>query len=324
MKIVIKKRVIEDFTYTVLIIILLFSLFVGIPLTTKNVIGANITNETVIARVNVSNTEPTLYEVKISDPTPPIDLNPGGVYVVTCNGSVYDINGYDDISNVNATLYFNTVASNAEDDNSTHYTNSSCGSCDEIPGSGSNNGSCYCKFAVQYYANVGDWYCNMTVTDSGSQTSSENTSNFRINEVLGIDVFGNLIDYGNLSVSETSRPIPENVTNIGNIPINVTIRGYGGANESTGINFSMLCDEGANITFEQTRFTLYNDTLFADMYNLSNQTTQIINYTIPKRTNNTYYGNSTNATFWRLQVPVGVSGICNGTVIFGAVDATTS
>lgn len=297
-------------------------IFLGLPFATNNVFGLNVTNATVIARVNVSNTEPTIYKVKIDSPVPPIDLTANAATTVICNGSIQDTNGFDDIKNVSARFYDITVASNASDDNNTHYTNSSCGNCTAVPGTNNQNGSCLCQFGVQYYANNAVWQCNMTINDSGGIARDENSSFVTINEVLGISIENSILDYGNLSVTQISNLIRQNVTNGGNIPINVTVRGFGGDNESIGQNLSMICEAGSNITFDNQRFYPGNNTAFGDMYNLTNQTRQIFNLTIPQRTTDSGLGNSSNSTFWRLQIPVGASGVCNGTIIFGAKDGT--
>ena len=328
----IKRKQLRQAGFVLVSAFIIVVAMLGVSVTTDSVIGANVTNQTVIARVNVTNTEPTLYKVEITSPPLPIDLTPGGVTVVICNGSVHDINEFDDITNVNATFYQTTVASNATDDNSTHYTNSTClaggQTCSAIVGSNNQNGSCICNFAVQYYANNGNWQCNMTITDSGNLKSSENSTFVTINEVLGIDVETTTIDFGNLSVTQVSNPTRENVTNTGNVPINITVRNYGGDNETIGENVSMICDPNvgatANITFNNMRFDVNNrsQNVFNDMVNITNQTRQVANLTIPKRTSNAGFGNSSNSTFWRLQIPLGASGVCNGTIIFGAIDAT--
>jgi len=321
----IKRKYLEYATYALASIVTIVILFFGVSLTTDSVFGANVTNATVIARVNVSNTEPNLYLVKIDSPLDAnknIDLTANAAANVVCNGSFQDINGFDDIKNVSATFYDITVASNAADDNNTHYSNTSCGTCSVVAGTNNQNGSCLCQFAVQYYANPTNWQCNMTINDSGGIVRSQNSTFYIINEVLGINVESSILDYGNITVTQTSNPTRQNVTNGGNIPINITVRGFGGSNESIGQNLSMVCETGTNITFGNQRFYPGNNTAFGDMYNLTNKTRQIFNLTVPQRTTDSGLGNSSNATFWRLQIPLGASGICNGTIIFGAIDAT--
>ena len=321
----IKRRILRQLSYLLLGALTLASLFLGVSLTTDSVLGVNVTNATVIARVNVSNTEPDLYRVKIDSPLDAnrnIDLTANTATTVICNGSVQDINGFDDIKNVSATFYDIAVASNESDDKNTHYSNISCGPCSLVAGTNNQNGTCLCQFAVQYFANPTNWQCNMTVNDSGGVVISQNSTFYAVNEVLGISVENSVLEYGNLSVTQVSNYRRENVTNGGNIPINITVRGFGGGDESIGQNLSMICESGTNITFGNQRFYPGNNTAFADMYNLTNQTRQVFNLTIPQRTVDTGLGNSSNATFWRLQIPIGSSGVCNGTILFGAIDAT--
>jgi hypothetical protein len=318
----IRRRALRSAEIVLWILLVLSFGFLGLTIEGSDVLGLNISNQTVTARVNVTNTEPNLYKVVLTES--PIDLNANGAKTVTCNGSFQDTNGYDDIDNVTATLFYEGTLSNAQDDNNTHYSNISCGPCDVVPNTGNQNGSCLCNFAVQYYANPGRWQCNMTINDSGGIVKSENTTFYTVNEVLGISVESNILDYGNMSVTQVSRPTRENVTNGGNIPINITLRGYGGDDEEIGRNYTMLCDFGANISFGFQRYTFDNSTAFGDMHNLTNQTRQFPGLTIPRRMNSTNFANSTNQTFWKLQIPSGVAGICNGTIIFGARDVSDS
>ena len=315
----IKIRTIEKIINSLIVIFMLAAIFLGVSFPADNVMGANVSNVSVLAKVNVSNTEPNLYLVNIMNT--PIDLNANAAATVICNGSFTDVNGFDDIKNVSATLYQSTTSASVfSDDNNTHYTNSSCGNCTIVPGTSSQNGSCACQFAVWYYANAGSWQCNMTINDSGGLSSTQNSSFFTINQLLGINVESLVLDYGNLSVTQVSNSVRENVTNGGNVPINVTVRGFGGDNESIGENYTMLCGFGANITFGNQRYYPNNNTAFSQMYNLTNQTVQMINVTIPQRQNDASYGNSSNSTFWKLQIPPNAGGICNGTIIFGAID----
>ena len=325
MKIIIKRKLLKRLNYILISLLAAVMAFLGVSLTTDSVIGVNVTNSSVVARVNVTNTEPNLYLVRIDSPLDSnrnIDLTANTATTVICNGSVQDTNGFDDIKNVSATLYDITIASNAADNNNTHYSNISCGPCAVVAGTNNKNGTCLCQFAVQYYANPAAWQCNMTINDSGGIIRSLNSSFTTINEVLGISIENSILEYGNLSVSQISDPIRENITNGGNIPINVTVRGFGGGDETVGQNVSMICESGTNITFGNQRFFPGNNIAYADMFNLTNQSIQIFNLTIPQRTVDTGLGNSSNATFWRLQVPIGASGVCNGTIIFGAVDGT--
>lgn len=320
MRVVVQKRLVDASSALLLSVLIALLLLGGTTFLTFTVAGANQTNQTALFFVNVSNQNNTLYLVQIVAPTIPIDLTPGNATIVTCNGSFQDLDGFQDLAVVSAVFYHESVGHDAPDDNNNHYTNSSCGACSEIPNSNGLNGTCSCNFPVQYYADNGTWRCNMTI-DDGFFTDSNQSNPVEVTELLALEIENFSIDYGDLSVTEISPQQRNNVTNIGNIPINITLRGYGGTDESTGINHTMICASGTNITFDNHRFSLENGTDFGNMINLSNQTTQIPTLTLDRRTNDNALENSTNATYWKLRIPTGSSGVCNGTVIFGALSA---
>lgn len=328
----IKKSVLEEGMIGLTGLVMILFLFVGVLFTGDYVIGAaNITNLSVLARVNVTNTEPNITSVVVDDnvtsPANTIDLVANDIIMVYCNATVFDYNGWQDIdpNKTNATLHIKSKGRNGATDNNYRYRNESCGSCKQ--GEDSTTAICDCKFAVQYYANDStEWICNITVGDNGgwqkpeyeiNLSDTEVSSEITITDLLAIDT-PTLIDYGNLSVTETSSEIIHNVTNVGNINLNLSLRGYGGTDEDIGINYTMICDFG-NITFGHQRYAFDNGTDFGLMTNLSNSTV-ITNFTLPQRINDNTYGWDRNSTYWKLQVPLSVGGICNGTIIFGAID----
>jgi hypothetical protein len=323
-----KKTNIAIITVLLLGLILAVSIsFLGVTLVTVNVFGANMTNDTTLARVYVWNTEPTLYNVNVYPN--PVDLTPGNTTRVNCTGYVWDYNGWGDIRAMNATLFhWDYAIANDSDDNNTHYTSRNC-SCAYTS---STNATCACVFNVLYYAYNGTWVCNMTITDLGGNATpgrkinftSWNISNTTINPMMAIDA-PDVLDYGNLSVTETSNLTPLNLTNWGNVAINVSVRGYAGTNESwndTG-NYSMFCDLG-KIHREYERYSLNNSADFIDMISITNISTRIHPLALMIRTNDTTYGYGVdrNTTYWRINIPLGVGGSCNGTLEFQATDIT--
>lgn len=336
MTIKIKRKTLGHGIVGVMALFIIASILVGVSFKTSYVIGAtNITNNTVIAIVNVTNTEPNVTSVTVGDgilsPIGEIDLTASGVTVVTCNASIFEYNGVGDINEnkTNGTFYIQSIGPDATPDNNHLYRNESCGSCTEVSAT---NVSCDCRFAVQYYANDSStWQCNISVKDKGGTQKSGSEINLTSSGVSGLVTVTKLLaintttllDYGNLSVTETSAQIVHNVTNVGNINLNLSLRGYGGTNETIGENLTMMCDFG-NISIGQQRYSLGLDseTPFAGMNFLRNQTT-ISNLTFPAKVNDIAVGWERNSSFWRLQVPLSVGGICNGTIIFGAVDAET-
>lgn len=343
----IKKKYMEASIALMILVIFASFIFTGLMFTTDSVSAetVNITNRTVIAIVNVTNTEPNITAVHFDDlddiPANEIDLVANNVTFAYCNATVFDYNGWRDIQPnlTNATAYISSVGRDGATDNNHRYRNESCGSCrqavaSEIPAGAdvSLYARCDCKFAILYYANhSSDWICNITISDNGGTavnnrtnlTDSDATSDsVTINKLLAVDT-NYILDYGNLSVTQTSTEIVHNVTNTGNIDLNLTLRGYGGQNESLGINSTMVCDFG-NISFGNQRYVtgLQNQgtTDFETMINLTNST-KGTNLTLFRRTNDQTYGNDRNGTLWRLYVPLSVGGLCNGTIIFGAIES---
>ena len=307
---------IKNFKPIIITSILMILVFIGLSLDSSKVLAAN--NDTLIVRVNVSNSAPTIYNVVIADT--PIDLNAGTIKIVNCTGEVYDLNGWDDIAIANASIYDTThgYSTNlATQDDNYRYFNNSC-NCTEID---TENASCQCFFNVEYFANNGTWQCNMTVADNYGLASSRNSSEFTINPLIAIEV-PTEIGYGNLSVTETSSQIPVNVSNYGNIQLNVSVRGWGGIDQYTSdLNDTALICATNNISMEYHRYSINISDTFNQMTNISNTSTQIPDFYIYQRENDAAPGNDTNTTYWRLQIPSNVAGSCNGTVEFSAIES---
>jgi hypothetical protein len=79
----------------------------------------------------------------------------------------------------------------------------------------------------------------------------------------------------------------------------------------------MICQYN-NISLTYERYAITNGTLFNNMKNISNTSTQL-GLTLPVRTSDIIYGNSTNSTYWKLNIPLTVGGTCNGTIEFSAI-----
>ena len=323
-----KEHKIKQIIWTLGSLLLTISLFLGVPMITTDVIGANRTNETVVTKVWVWNTEPNITLVEISPSS--ISLNPGGTFRVNCTAYIWDYNGWQDINFTNATFYHaGTSKNHYEDDNNNHYTaNSTACNCTDAGDADGTNITCLCVFDIWYYADNGTWICNVSAYDNGGNATTRihnfNSTNYAsatILEIIGINTV-NEIDFGNLSVTETSNSIVANVTNWGNVPINVSIRGWGGSSENVtnAGNFDMLCDYG-NISHGYERYS-GNNISWDDMFNVSNTSIQLPHFWLPVRANDDFNTNDTNNTFWRIQIAPTIGGFCNGTVMFSAIDRT--
>ena len=95
--------------------------------------------------------------------------------------------------------------------------------------------------AVAYYANNGSqWTCNFTVMDDNNLTSSK-TNQTTISGLIAIET-PNELDFGNLSVSQTSADKYLNVTNAGNVDINISVRAFANETGPNDENLSMNCE----------------------------------------------------------------------------------
>ena len=301
-----------------LLILALFSFFTiiwfGLGFLSLQVAGANVTSDSSFITMNVTNTEPIIYNVTFN--TSSITLTPGNRTTVNCTASIWDYNSVNDIVVVNATLYDRSASTNdATDDDNFHYTNRTCNLNSTIGGSNT-NASFVCLFGVNYFTNNGSWVCNVTTMD-GANISSSNNAELNVETLLAIDV-PTTTSYGNTSVnSYTGSNIT--VTNVGNVDFNITLLGYGSNDAVTGNETSFLCELG-NITITNHRFS-YIDTNWSTMTPLNYSSRNLGNITFPQRQNDTDYGPDRNNTIWRVYIPNSIGGFCNGTVVFNAVQA---
>jgi len=265
--------------------------------------GLNYRNVTIDTRVNITNAAPEIMSININ---PSVTLVAGSTKTVYCNVSVRDWNNYTDIDTMNATLFHSSSSESAADDNNTHYSNSNCA----IGNQGGNWKNFTCSFDVYYYAEPGTWNCSAYVNDSYNYIDTAwNTTT--IQQVLALNVTP-VLDYGNLAVTDYSGDKTANVTNIGNVPINVSVKGYG-QTENDGLAF--VCQVG-NITIDNEKWDLNSGTPYVGKTALTGSFVDLTGLTVNKQT---IPGNQiTNTTYWELYVPPNPFGLCNGNIVFQA------
>ena len=165
-----------------------------------------------------------------------------------------------------------------------------------------------------YYALNGTWTCNATVHDNSSINATD-WNWTTINSMLALNISTTLLDYGNMDVGDTSVNKTLNVTNIGNLDINVSLRGYG-ATEGDGLAF--VCSIG-NITVDNERYSLNSSHIWGQKTQLTAGFQPVQNLTIQKQ--DTPGVLKTNTTYWQVYIPPNPAGECNGTIVFQAESA---
>jgi len=279
----------------------------------ENTPGENYRNVTVPTRVTISNANPEVLSLNVYQETNAstynITLSAGSFRNVTCNATLRDWNGYADIVSVNATLWdLATSTQFAADNNNSHYSTNCTNS-----GNGLNYTVNYlCIFPVYYYANNGTWNCSVIAADTFNKTGNgSNTTN--IYPIYALNVTDG-IDYGQVSVDDDSLSKTANVTNFGNMAINVSLEGYA---VTKGDGLAMNCSIAGNISIDNEHFSITDTGNWVDKTALTSGTSQLIaNLTISKQTIPSTP--MTNTTYWQLRIPPNPAGNCTGFVIFQA------
>lgn len=283
-------------------------LFVLAILATQTTISLSYDATNVSTRVNITNSMPEILAISMDSP---ITLVEGTTKTVFCNVTIRDYNGYNDISLVNATAYHNLTSTwNSANDNNNHYSNSSCVFNTNTD---ANTGIWNCAFDMQYYSNNGTWGCFVFVEDNYGYTDNA-TDYGSISPLYALNVTS-LIDYGNMAVGDTSTSSEiTNITNFGNMNINISVYGYGGDNPTSGDGLAFVCAVG-NISISNERYST-TDSVWGSMNSLTNTSALIPGLTVVQQTDD--LTPVVNNTYWRLYVPPNPFGQCNGTVVFEA------
>lgn len=287
--------------------------------------GVGEDNVTLLTLMDIGNSFPQVDNITINNNNP-IDLVPNATTDVVIEIFITDYNGEDDISNVTGE-FFDSVLSNygSNDDLNTHYTNSSC-IVDKSYGDGL-QASANCTISLQYFANNQTWNFTVAVNDSlnsigyGSELQTVNT-------LLAFELPGT-INYGLVNATSVSEEIRANVTNFGNVEVNLSLSGYGSEiGDGNAMNCSLGAVKNISIYYEKFNLTDSNTSIVSlseleDLYENLTTTVEVKDFGLLHRQNDTApYIDDTNTTYWRIYVPEGVAGNCSGNIVFGATQAT--
>jgi len=234
-----KKSIILLILLEVALLVILFSFF------PKGVIaGVGSPNVTVITNLTVGNVFPELANVTIEANISNLALIPNSTKRIYCSGLATDYNGWDDINNATGTFFANGSSTYGDiNDNNLHYTNYTC----SITQEGTYTDWINCSMDIEYYANPGIWNCTLKVTDKKNKAGyGFDTINISSLLALGLP---DVIYYGEVNATEVSLENITNVTNYGNVQINLSLSGYG---FTLSDGNAMNCTVGAikNITIE--------------------------------------------------------------------------
>jgi hypothetical protein len=321
-----KKIVLKLEIIIVLLLITLFCLFLSLNSFPVN--GGVGTNVTVITYLQVGSVAPEVLNVSFNAGGQ-ITLQANTTRTITCEGLIRDWNNDSDIQTVVGVIYNSSYGS--PDDNNDHYTNSSCTINRSFGSWGGIFDTNYtavanCSFNMWYYSNPGNWTCNLWVNDSVGLNANASGS-ASVAELLAIGLPTD-INYGVVNATYVSNENISNVTNFGNIKINLSLQGYA---VTQGDNYSMNCSLGSNknipIYYEKFNLTTSTPGAIANLAAFEARYMNLTGNVTIRRFDQEYRHNDTfddavNQTYWRIYVPVGVAGSCQGNIIFGAVKAS--
>ncbi len=262
-----------------------------------------------------------LLDDGLINPAGEIDLTPATTTQVTCEGVIFDYDGEDDITSSSARVFDAGFSYSDPDDNNNHYSNSSCFL--DAGFGGPLESYATCSFDLEYYADSNIWNCTMLVNDH-LNISNQGSNISMVNPLLAIQL-EDTVDFGQVNALEVSEESIINVTNMGNVEINLSLSGYA---VTPGDNLAMNCTEGLtkNIPINYQRYNLTASNpgfmdlqMFESSYRNLSSISTIRSFNLGHRSNDlAAFLDDTGKTYWRIYVPSGVAGSCEGNIIFGA------
>jgi len=310
-------------TYYTLGLFTLAAIIFGVIVSPPISIGDNPynSNSTTEVKLNITNVAPQITNVLLWGNSTyeygeisKVYLQPGYQSLVWCNFTVSDNNGASDVNKTNATIFYidSTTDIDSDDNLSAKYTNNSC-----VRGTtyGSYNVTYTCSFMVHYFAHNGTWTCYAFATDqevSGNISTGRNASNATLYPLLALNST-NEVNFGEVTSGQNTTVKTANFSNIGNVPLDLDLYVYG---RIYADNWSFVCDDGNNITSGRLYYNLTNSTSIGNFSPVPNGTGALntLDFVKAVATNG-----SQTSVYFRADVPTGIRGRCNGTLVFGAV-----
>ncbi len=291
--------------------------------TNVNVTGAGYD---IVSNITI-NSPPNISFVSVDDflTSPPdyIDLIPADTKEVTCSAIINEYDGEESITNVTGRFFDNIASGYYElEDNNNHYRNNSCyinytyGSLNEV--------EVTCNFYVWYYANSQEWNCTIEAQDNFSINSSGSDTSF-VNPLLALGV-DSPIQFVLFEDQRISNESILDVTNYGNVKINLSLSGYGFTPEDgNAMNCTLGSIKNISIEYEKYNLTKSNPgildlTQFITDYTNLSSVPKVNSFNLNYRQEDSF-NEAVNSTYWRVYVPEEISGDCQGNIVFGATQA---
>jgi len=247
----------------------------------------------------------------------PLYLRGGTTANVVCNATANDVNGGETINGTTSgsslgSIYLSGQGSGCSAAYRKCYQNASCSML------GVKNATAQyveCSYYVYYHADntsqASNWVGNITVGDAARFGSADTT--FDVGELLAVGVPG-ILAFGTAQPGDVLKTNKSHaVTNYGNVEIDLKLNGSSVGMDCTSAqdipvgNIDYNCD-ASQASFNGTNLTTGASSAGCTGFNHVKETEDT--GAITETTKNTY---------WGVDVPIGVSGNCQGTIWFTAI-----
>lgn len=267
--------------------------------------------------VTISNTAPYVLNstMAFNDMVTGADLQmavSSNTNIVSCNATASDVNGWQDIESASAVFWHYSTTSAASNDKNLHYSavngTVGLGNCNLGVGSG-NDVPVVCQIYLEHEATNGSWYCNITVTDSQASTGF-NVTDATVSQLVAMTVLNETLGYGAMSPDTDSSTLAANVSNEGNVEVQVQVNGT-----------AMVCDVVGDVPLTNIKYSATNQAYSAMGATLTDTATTMSGFLLKPEGVSPFTEdqNATLNTYWAIHVPVGVKGTCVGNVTVTAI-----
>ena len=236
-----------------------------------------------------------------------IQLSVNDDWTVYCNATVTDPDGYQDINSSNATLYHQSSTFQSADDYNVHYTNAHC----SLTGGAGSDRNASCAFVLHHEALNGTWTCRIDARDS-SGNSGYATGTNSVDQLIALDILEPALSFGSMENGQNSSAANStNITNKGNVVIDIQVRG----------NSGMSCSIAGAIGIGNISYNVSSgnyDSMSAKKLSTSFASENVFDLGVEGIATSDGVP-STKNEYWTIKIPSGVRGVCNNTVTVTAI-----
>jgi hypothetical protein len=274
-------------------------------------------NETVQSVVNITGNVPTttvlLDEAGEDGSDNSILLVENSTQLLSCWGVADDLDGISDLADVTAVIYAESSTRQASDNQSIHYTNTSCDTSTI-----SLDGQWNCTFNVQYFSENSTWTCAVNVTNQ-DPTYYNDTANDTavIEDFVALEIHNATLDFGLRAVDTNSTANTSmQIYNTGNVNLDIRLDAFNRSSVFTDDDTTSFNCTYGTIPVNYLRFSLTQGTDFASsvpMQAVGSTATQ--NFNLENREGGGTVLPTFDSVYWAIGIPNNVAGICTGQIM---------